>query len=97
MKILLYLIIGAVLMLIEQITVNIIFHQRWHFIWKGFKIYLDMCNTMFGKIMFIAALIAVLVFDTLIWPITIISDICRTYAQRKSIKESIEIMKELES
>lgn len=97
MKILLYLIIGVVSLLIEQITVNIIFHQRWHFMWKGFKTYLDMCRTMFGKVMFMVACIVVLMFDTLIWPITLIWDICRTYAQRERIKDSIEIMKELES
>lgn len=97
MKILLYLIIGAVLMLIEQITANIIFHQRWHFMWKGFKTYLDMCSTMFGKVMFTVACIAVLVFDTFIWPITLIWDIYSTYAQRELIKDSIKLMKELES
>lgn len=97
MKILLYLIIGAVSLLIEQTTVNIIFHQRWHFMWTGFKTYLDMCNTMFGKIMFMVACIVVLMFDTLIWPITLVWDIFRTYTQRERIKDSIEIMKELES
>lgn len=95
-NLILYLIIGVVLITAEQIICNIIFKQRWHFIWKGIKIYWRMFNTIWTKLLFILGSILVLSLVTLIWPITLLCYIYRDYSKREEIKDSIELMKGLE-